>query len=94
MISAVPAIEPNQPERRFDLGGGVTWAIGTPNRVTSTGLRVFRTRSITDTYRRPCDAAYNTLGSLVSVPHQARQVGDSEGGKISRCGLSTINVWP
>src|ERR1700680_3878602 len=55
MISAVPAIEPNPPERRFDLGGGVTWAIGTPNRVTSTGLRVLRTRSITDTYRRPCD---------------------------------------
>jgi len=37
---------------------------------------------------------HSTLGSLVSVPHQARQVADSEGGKISRCGLSTMSVAP
>jgi len=48
MISAVPAMDPNQLERRFGAGGGNISAKGTPNRVTSTGLRVFRTRSSTD----------------------------------------------
>jgi hypothetical protein len=46
-ISIVPAIDPIQFEFRF-LGGGEISAIGTPKRVTSTGLPVFWTRFKTD----------------------------------------------
>jgi hypothetical protein len=40
-IRAVPAIQPTQCSGRLGCGGGTISAIGLPNRVTSTGLRVF-----------------------------------------------------
>jgi hypothetical protein len=46
-IRPVPAMAPSQPGWRAGGGGGATSATGSPKRVTSTGVRVWRTRSST-----------------------------------------------
>src|SRR5579863_4073196 len=46
-MRAVPRIDPSSRRVGFATDGGPTSATGSPNRVTSTGLPVFRTRSST-----------------------------------------------
>lgn len=47
VIRPVPTKAPNHPAGRSGAEGGTTSAIGIPKRVTRTGFRVLRTRSIT-----------------------------------------------
>ena len=46
-MRAVPRIDPSSRREGFATEGGPTSATGSPNRVTSTGFPVFRTRSKT-----------------------------------------------